>query len=411
VDSTLILRNSGSAARSFDTNRLVLGTATALLVALAWIVTQMPGARWQMPLLVLTGASIGFVLYRATFGFSNAFRWLLDERNGRGIAAHAVMLIVTSLLFFPILSLGQIGDVKLSGAATPIGVGFGLGAVLFGIGMQIGGGCASGTLFSLGGGNGKLIATLLFFVVGSTFGAAHMGFWWSLPTGSALTMQGSFGWPLGLALQLGLLFLIWLGARRLLATGQSEEERSVRQSLARRLTQGPWPLVWGGVALALLNAVVLVLSGKPWGETSAFALWGSKLVNAIGIDAHNWAYWQRPGFAKQLDQSVLLDVTSVMDFAILLGAAVAAAAAGAFRARWGGSRKAWIGAAIGGFLMGYGARMSNGCNIGAYFSAIGAGSVSGWVWMAFAIAGSYIGIRFRPLFDLSVFRKDDAVVC
>jgi uncharacterized membrane protein YedE/YeeE len=297
------LRNSGSAARSFDTNRLVLGTATALLVALAWIVTQMPGARWQMPLLVLTGASIGFVLYRATFGFSNAFRWLLDERNGRGIAAHAVMLALTSLLFFPILSLGQIGDVRLSGAATPIGVGFALGAVLFGIGMQIGGGCASGTLFSLGGGNGKLIATLLFFVVGSTFGAAHMGFWWSLPTGSALTMQGSFGWPLGLALQLGLLFLIWLGARRLLATGQSEEERSARQSLARRLTQGPWPLVWGGVALALLNAVVLVLSGKPWGETSAFALWGSKLVNAIGMDAHNWGLCQaaRPVGAARRD--------------------------------------------------------------------------------------------------------------
>ena len=33
-----------------------------------------------------------------------------------------------------------------------------LGAVFFGIGMQIGCGCASGTLFSLGGGNGKLIA-------------------------------------------------------------------------------------------------------------------------------------------------------------------------------------------------------------------------------------------------------------
>jgi uncharacterized protein len=224
-------------------------------------------------------------------------------------------------------------------------------------------------------------------------------------------MQGSFGWPLGLALQLGLLFLIWLGARRLLATGQSEEERSVRQSLALRLTQGPWPLVWGGVALALLNAAVLVLSGKPWGETSAFALWGSKIATALGVDAHGWAYWQRPGFDKQLDKTVLLDVTSVMDFAILLGAGAAAAAAGSFRARWGGSRKAWIGAAVGGFLMGYGARMSNGCNIGAYFSAIGAGSVSGWVWMVFAIAGSYIGIRFRPLFDLSIARKDDAPVC
>src|SRR4051812_44120680 len=290
VDSTLTLRNPGSAARSFDTNRLVLGTATALLVALAWIVTQMPGARWQMPLLVLTGASIGFVLYRATFGFSNAFRWLLDERNGRGIAAHAVMLAVTSLLFFPILSLGQIGNVKLSGAATPIGVGFALGAVLFGIGMQIGGGCASGTLFSLGGGNGKLIATLLFFVVGSTFGAAHMGFWWSLPTGSALTLQGSFGWQLGLALQIAMLAAIWVAARRLAPPAPAEE--GAGRPWRQRLLEGPWPLVWGGVALALLNVAVLVLSGKPWGETSAFALWGSKIATALGVDAHGWTYWQ-----------------------------------------------------------------------------------------------------------------------
>jgi uncharacterized membrane protein YedE/YeeE len=392
-----------------DTNRVVLGGSLALLAFLAWAVTQAPGARWQMPLLVLVGAAIGFTLYRASFGFSNAFRWLLDERNGRGIAAHAVMLIVTSLLFFPILSLGQIGDLKLSGAATPIGTAFVLGAVLFGIGMQIGGGCASGTLFSLGGGNGKLIATLLFFVVGSTFGAAHMGFWWSLPTGSAVTLQGSLGWQLGLVLQIGALAAIWVAARRLTRAAPADE--GAGKSWRQRLTEGPWPLVWGGVALALLNVAVLVLSGKPWGETSAFALWGSKIVTALGIDAHGWAYWQRPGFDKQLDRTVLVDVTSVMDFAILLGAGAAAAAAGSFRARWGGSKKAWIGAAVGGFLMGYGARMSNGCNIGAYFSAIGAGSVSGWVWMVFAIAGSYIGIRFRPLFDLSIARKDDAPVC
>lgn len=410
MNSTVVERRI-SLRPGVERNRLVLGGATALLIALAWGVTQVPGARWQMPLLVLVGGAIGFTLYRATFGFSAAFRWLLDEKNGRGIAAHAVMLAVTSLLFFPVLSLGTIGGTTLSGAATPIGTAFVLGAVLFGIGMQIGGGCASGTLFSLGGGNGKLIATLLFFVVGSTFGAAHMGFWWSLPTGSALTMQGLFGWQLGLVLQLGLLFLIWLGTKRLLASAPSTEERTMRVSLARRLTQGPWPLVWGGIALAFLNLAVLVLSGKPWGETSAFALWGSKVVTALGLDAHGWAYWQRPGFSKQLDQSLLLDTTSVMDFAILLGAAVAAAAAGAFRARWGGSRRAWIGAAIGGFLMGYGARMSNGCNIGAYFSAIGAGSVSGWVWMAFAIGGSYMGVRLRPVFDLSVFRKDDGPVC
>jgi len=322
------------------------------------------------------------------------------------------MLAVTSVLFFPLLALGHIGDVKLNGAPTPVGVGFLVGAVLFGAGMQIGGGCASGTLFTLGGGETKLAMTLAFFVVGSTFGAAHMGFWWSLPTAAPYTLQQPFGTPAGLAIQLALLLGVWLFARRLSprvpAAPRAAEEPV---PFSGRLLLGPWSLAWGGVALAVLNAVVLVLSGKPWGETSAFALWGSKVVTLFGLDAHAWTYWQRPGFGKHLDQSILLDMTSVMDFAILLGAAIAASSARAFRARWGGSRRAWIGAAVGGFAMGYGARLSNGCNIGAYFSAISAGSVSGWVWMAFAILGSSLGIRLRPLFDLSVARRDDGPTC
>lgn len=408
MDSTLSARPAPLA----ENNRLVLGSAVLLLATLALAVTQVDEARWQMPYLVVVGGAIGFVLFRATFGFAGAFRKLLDERDGRGLAAHAIMLAVTSLLFFPLLALGQIGSVKLNGAATPIGVGFVAGAVLFGAGMQIGGGCASGTLFTLGGGEAKLAMTLAFFVVGSTFGAAHMGFWWSLPTAAAYTMQQPFGTPAGLALQLALLLGVWLVARRLVprhaATSKSTEAPI---SLRRRLREGPWSLVAGGVALAVLNAVVLVLSGKPWGETSAFALWGSKLVTRFGVDAHSWTYWQRPGFGKHLEQSVLLDMTSVMDFSILLGAAIAASSAGAFRARWGGSRRAWLGAAAGGFVMGYGARLSNGCNIGAYFSAIGSGSVSGWVWMAFALLGSALGIRLRPLFGLSGARRDEGPTC
>ena len=62
--------------------------------------------------------------------------------------------------------------------------------------------------------------------------------------------------------------------------------------------------------------------------------------------------------------------------------------------------RAWAGALLGGIAMGYGARLSNGCNIGAYFSAIAAGNLSGWAWMVLALAGSWIGVRMRPLFSL-----------
>ena len=55
---------------------------------------------------------------------------------------------------------------------------------------------------------------------------------------------------------------------------------------------------------------------------------------------------------------------------------------------------------IGGLLLGYGARIAYGCNIGAYFSGIASGSVHGWLWLAAAFVGSIVGTKFRPLFAL-----------
>ena len=370
-------------ARS-DVNRLVLGGGLALLAGLLAAVTLEPHNTWRMPALVLVGVGIGAVLLRTTFGFAGAFRALIENRDASGFRAHAAMLFAATALMMPLLAMGHVFGLKLNGGETPVGIGFAVGALLFGAGMQIGGGCASGTLFSLGGGNAKLIGTLAGFVIGSAIGAAHMGFWWSLPALPAATAQGLAGYGPAIAIQLAALAALWFVAGRYSpATG-------------RRIPL----LVWGGIALALLNALTLILSGKPWGETSAFALWGSKMVTALGADAHGWAYWQRPGFNAQLDRSLLLDTTSVMDAAILLGAAMAAAASGLFRPTLGGSGRAWLGAVLGGIAMGYGARLSNGCNIGAYFSAIAAGNLSGWAWMALALAGSWIGVQMRPLFRL-----------
>ena len=366
-----------------DVNRLVIGAGLAGLAGLLAAVMLQPGTTWRLPALVLTGTAIGAVLLRTSFGFAGAFRALIERRDASGFQAHAVMLAVATLLMAPLLAAGTVFGVKMAGGATPVGVGFAVGALLFGAGMQVGGGCASGTLFSLGGGNARLVGTLFGFVVGSALGAAHMGFWWSLPALPAATAQGLVGYGPAVLLQVAALAVLFLAARRFSPKGR-----------------GIPALVWGGIALAGLNALVLLLSGKPWGETSAFALWGSKWAVALGIDAHQWAYWQRPGFDTQLDRTVLLDVTSVMDAAILIGAAMAAAWTRAFRPSWGGDWRAWAGALLGGIAMGYGARLSNGCNIGAYFSAIAAGNLSGWAWMALALAGSWIGVQLRPLFRL-----------
>ena len=148
-----------------------------------------------------------------------------------------------------------------------------------------------------------------------------------------------------------------------------------------RWLKGPWPLVAGAVGLALVNIATLTIGGRPWGVTSAFALWGAKLFAALGIDVASWAYWTTPAQATALRSSVLMDVTSVMDFGIILGALMAAILAGKFAPVWKVSNRSLAAAVIGGILLGYGARIAYGCNIGAYFSGIASGSLHGWLWL------------------------------
>jgi uncharacterized membrane protein YedE/YeeE len=142
--------------------------------------------------------------------------------------------------------------------------------------------------------------------------------------------------------------------------------------------------------------------------TSAFALWGAKWAQAIGMDPASWSYWQAPAQAAALKSSVLLDVTSVMDFGIILGALLAAILAGRFAPVWKISGPSLAAAVVGGLLLGYGARIAYGCNIGAYFSGIASGSLHGWLWLAAAFAGSIAGTGLRPMFDLPVERTRTA---
>ena len=64
---------------------------------------------------------------------------------------------------------------------------------------------------------------------------------------------------------------------------------------------------------------------------------------------------------------------------------------------------------LGGILMGYGARIAFGCNIGAYFGGIASFSLHGWLWGAMAIGGTFAGLALRPLFGLTNPKPTDGV--
>ena len=380
-------------------------TAMAI-VAGAWYLNAI--VSWRQAALFIVGAFAGVVLYHAAFGFTSSWRVFISDRRGAGLRAQMLMLAITCAVFFPLLASGSLFGQPLRGSISPVGVGVAAGAFIFGLGMQLGGGCASGTLFSVGGGSTRMVITLLFFIIGSVIGTAHMGWWTAQPALAPTSIVSTMGPWLGLALS----FLVF-GAIAWV-TMFAEKKRhgmlvdDLKPAPGPRWLTGPWPLVAGAVGLAVVNIATLTIGGRPWGVTSAFALWGAKWFETIGVDVASWSYWQAPAQAQALRSSVLLDVTSVMNFGIILGALLAAILAGRFAPVLKISGRSLAAAVIGGLLLGYGARIAYGCNIGAYFSGIASGSLHGWLWLVAAFAGNIAGTRLRPMFDLPVERTRNA---
>lgn len=246
--------------------------------------------------------------------------------------------------------------------------------------------------------------TLLAFIGGSVVGAQHLPWWEAAPALRPVSLAAQFGAVGGLAVSLIAFAGITTGTMMLERRrhGALVPERAVTATRWARLAQGPWPLVAGALGLALVNIATLVLAGRPWGVTSAFALWGSKALAAAGVDVAAWSYWSSAARAAELRASVLTDVTSVMNFGIMIGAFAAAACAGRFAPRWRVPARSLVAALVGGLFLGYGARIAYGCNIGAYFSGVASGSLHGWLWFVAAFAGNMAGTGLRPLFGLSV---------
>lgn len=356
--------------------------------------------------LFLIGGALGATLFHGSFGFTGGWRRMVVERRGRSMRAQMLMIGVAALAMIPLVAAGNVGGQALVGALAPVGVSVLLGAAIFGLGMQLGGGCGSGTLFTVGGGSARMLVTLVFFIIGALVGTAHLPFWLAQPSLPAISLGAELGVGFALAVTIVGLALVALVTALIekRVHGDLEAEPAPRPGWGW-IWRGPWPLVGAGLVLAVLNVATLLLAGHPWSITYGFGLWGAKIAQGIGIDVASWEFWTWPAQAQALQSSVLADTVSVMDFGLVLGAAVAAAIAGKFAPKAKLPLGSLLAAIIGGLLMGYGARMSFGCNIGALFSGIATGSLHGWLWFAAAFVGSLAGVWLRPVFGLDGFAR------
>jgi uncharacterized membrane protein YedE/YeeE len=370
------------------------GLAGAGLVALA--LARVDG---RTSLLWLAGCALGYAVVCASVSFAGAFRALFAEGRGVGLRMQAIMLGLGASLFLPALALGTIGDQPLRGFVFPVGLALALGAFLFGVGMQLGGGCASGALCAVGGGQGlRMWATLIAFVGGATFAAYDVERWSQWPALPPISLPDRLGAPGAWLASLGAVALLWAAS----VLVERRRRGEVEPLVWRRAPGGGWPLVWGAVALALLNFATLLIAGRPWAITAAFPLWGSKALEALTLaDPAFWPFWEDPTRTEAFLRPVWLDRTSLMDAGMILGAALAALSRGRPADFSLPALRPLAAAVLGGGLLGYGATIGSGCNISAYFSGFSSGSLHGWVWIFPALAGNWLGLRLRPAFGLS----------
>ncbi|WP_243109926.1 YeeE/YedE thiosulfate transporter family protein [Clostridium sp. E02] len=186
---------------------------TALIIAFGFYLGQ--GSN-KLPVYWIFGIAFGYILQRSRFCFTAAFRDPCITGSTSLTRAVLVAIAVSSIGFLAVKYSSAIGggekNLNMAGV-SPIGLPLMIGAVLFGIGMVIAGGCASGTLMRVGEGFLMQILSLVFFIVGSAWGAHDMGFWGKFNAHAPkIFLPAVFGWFGAIVIQGLIIVLLYIAA-------------------------------------------------------------------------------------------------------------------------------------------------------------------------------------------------------
>ena len=333
-------------------------------------------------LVYLIGIAFGILFVYGSVGFTSAWRELITKGDPIGMNAQLLMLAIGVIIFIPLLN----SFPTLHKTVAPLTWSAMGGAFLFGIGMQLGDGCGSGSIAKIGY-NAYSRFAIIPFIVGSTIGTM------SVPTltklgGLGIVDLGTLGIIPAISIQIFIILFLYVLTHIWKYYKQWDGN-----------SKWNYTLFLGVIGIALLSVVYTLLSGQQWGITYAFGLWGTKILHWLGVDViATFAFWQSEGNQKALLNAVTFDVTSLSNIGLILGAILYV---GYKKQSYTQPRntRSILGAVLGGLCMGYGAQISFGCNIGAYFSGVSAGSLHGWAWFIWAFMGTLLGIKLRKYFQ------------
>lgn len=190
--------------RKPKTNQIPIAIAlfTAMIVFGIFLSTKSS----KLSLFWILGCCFGFILQKSRFCFAASFRDPYLTGSTSVTRAVLIAFAITTISFAAIKYGASLKGLPMPGQSyiVPISLATVIGAFMFGIGMVIAGGCASGTLMRVGEGFGMQMLSLIFFIIGALLGARNFG-WWDInfiQKGVTVFLPDIFGWAGALAVQL-----------------------------------------------------------------------------------------------------------------------------------------------------------------------------------------------------------------
>lgn len=163
----------------------------------------------------ITGISFGFILQKSRFCFVASMRDPYLTGSTSLTKAVLIAFTITTIGFTVIKYTAYLNNLPIPGQSyvAPISLATIIGSFMFGIGMVIAGGCATGTLIRVGEGFLLQLIVLFAFIVGSLLGAYNFG-WWKhnfIIKGKSIFLPDIFGWFGAITIQLlfiGILYVL-----------------------------------------------------------------------------------------------------------------------------------------------------------------------------------------------------------
>ena len=354
----------------------------------------------------------GFTLQRSRFCFASGFRDLFLFGSGFTLKGILTGLFISTVGFSAIMHWlvpnTGLGMLPPEAHIFPVGLSTITGGLMFGFGMVIAGGCVSGSLYRLGEGYVTSISSIFGISVGMILAMMSWS-WWNdnvikyEPTLWLPQIQTiGYSWSIVITtIIISALFLVvnyWESKAGIIETNINENQNPAYTfpekifHYFKSIFLKSYSPILGGSILGILGILMFIVK-KPIGVTGGLSHVITIPLTKIGlISSETVSSLNELGGCTSSNES-LVNSSFMMTFGVIFGSFVASIISGEFKIRAPKNKYRYLQSASGGILMGYGATLSLGCTIGAFFSSIPSLSLSGWVFGIALGIGSFLGTK------------------